>query len=310
MKICKNAKELRSLHKSEDLLLVAVQENNGNRNLVVCAFTENHEDSVAICTPSGLDLAPFLNGKVKNIWDLTKPNYGWETLTGNDPYMEALESFKEADGYILLKSMDEIKHMLVLDPGLYWVSITVSSNKIDDDAFENHLCERCDIIHNAVHTMVCDIAGFDVEWDMSYIGEIADCVVSTLHDTGIPVCYPSYLAEPGNTEHRCVDEDECPVGCPHCVLKSDSPSSEEIEEDEEDDEDEPLDENIHPKPVYDYLVAIGDSAEFNFNIYHDAVGFCKEYKRIMNGDEKARKCTLYKYDRENDCYTEILLEDD
>ena len=96
MKICKNAKELRSLHKSEDLLLVAVQENNGNRNLVVCAFTENHEDSVAICTPSGLDLAPFLNGKVKNIWDLTKPNYGWETLTGNDPYMEALESFKEA----------------------------------------------------------------------------------------------------------------------------------------------------------------------------------------------------------------------
>ena len=34
--------------------------------------------------------------------------------------------------------------------------------------------ERLDFLHNAIHLMLCDVAGRELEWDMEVIGEISD----------------------------------------------------------------------------------------------------------------------------------------
>lgn len=34
--------------------------------------------------------------------------------------------------------------------------------------------ERIDFLHNSVHQMLCSLAGREIEWDISVIGEICD----------------------------------------------------------------------------------------------------------------------------------------
>lgn len=34
--------------------------------------------------------------------------------------------------------------------------------------------ERLDYVHNAVHQLLCDLAGVEVPWDISVIGDISD----------------------------------------------------------------------------------------------------------------------------------------
>lgn len=36
--------------------------------------------------------------------------------------------------------------------------------------------ERLDYVHNAIHALICDLAGQEVEWDAEIIGEISDTV--------------------------------------------------------------------------------------------------------------------------------------
>jgi hypothetical protein len=36
--------------------------------------------------------------------------------------------------------------------------------------------ERLDYVHNAIHTLICDLAGQEVEWDAEVIGDISDVV--------------------------------------------------------------------------------------------------------------------------------------
>ena len=48
--------------------------------------------------------------------------------------------------------------------------------------FTNAQVERQDIVHNACHQLICDLAGHDVEWDMEHIGDLADQVEEIVCD--------------------------------------------------------------------------------------------------------------------------------
>lgn len=61
--------------------------------------------------------------------------------------------------------------------------------------FNNLLCERGDIIDNAVYNMLLEVTGkpeSDLPWDMAVIGPVADVVESTLASHGIHICRPYY----------------------------------------------------------------------------------------------------------------------
>lgn len=315
MKICKDAKELRSLHNGEDLMCVAVVKEGREKQVYITAYTEDLGDHVEICTPSDFNLQPFFNNEVKNIWDIAAVcKQYWSSLNQDDPYKNALDEFESVDGYLLLKDYEELKNLLVFDEGAYWVSV---SSKVDEDAFENHLCAQCDVIHNAVYNMVCEITGKEMEWDMAYIGELSDVIADTLKGLRLPVCYPAYLDS--ENRYRCCDEDECPYGCVECPLKPEADSSDDrvvhrdnddLEDGSNDDADNEHEDTPDLHPAYEYLVRLGDSAEFNFSIYNDAVKFYKAYKEIMKDAENAPSCVLYHYDKATDSYAQILVKED
>lgn len=55
---------------------------------------------------------------------------------------------------------------------------------------------RIDEIHNAVYEL-CKVLTEDpeLEWDMQYIGEIADCAAETMCKVGYKVRYPAIVSE-------------------------------------------------------------------------------------------------------------------
>ena len=62
--------------------------------------------------------------------------------------------------------------------------------------------ERNDTIHQAVYDLcIVMTQDEDLEWDMEYIGEIADCVASILTSQGKKVRYPSVMTNPDGTQY-------------------------------------------------------------------------------------------------------------
>lgn len=62
--------------------------------------------------------------------------------------------------------------------------------------------ERIDEVENAVYEL-CKILteDSDIEWSMSYIGEIADLASNVLASNGHKVRYPSIVIEPDGRQH-------------------------------------------------------------------------------------------------------------
>lgn len=62
--------------------------------------------------------------------------------------------------------------------------------------------ERIDEIHNAVMELcqtMCEDP--DLEWDMAFIGEIADVAADILVGCGKTVCYPAIVTEKDGSQH-------------------------------------------------------------------------------------------------------------
>lgn len=61
--------------------------------------------------------------------------------------------------------------------------------------FNDFLCERNDVIYNAVHNCLSDIVDDDkeAEWDMSLIGPISEYIVGLLNQKGFQTCYPFFV---------------------------------------------------------------------------------------------------------------------
>ena len=73
--------------------------------------------------------------------------------------------------------------------------------------------ERNDEIYNAVYTL-CQIMAEDedLEWDMAFIGEIADYAADLLTQRGIRVRFPSIVTDTDGTQYieEFFNEEECP----------------------------------------------------------------------------------------------------
>lgn len=68
--------------------------------------------------------------------------------------------------------------------------------------FSDAQIEKIDDIYNAVYDLcVLMSENNTLEWNMSYIGEIADLVTDVLLDHGIPVRYPAVVSENDEPEH-------------------------------------------------------------------------------------------------------------
>lgn len=252
-------------------------------------------------------------------------------LPRSDPYA----AISGATGYLIVKDREDVKMISMFASGKYWICLDFDDDDgnddkrgrkiVDEDVFERHLCSRCDVIHNAVHKMLCEITGKDLEWDMSYIGDLSDRIVDALSETDLSVCYPSYINDNGD-EYRCVDCNECPCGCEDCSLvdrnTSDSnaqPDNDnpEVHSDPNGDQDEEIPEDVcedvqKKVPAYMYNVKIshpvrGELASFSFNLLDDVREFCNEFKRIMGDDKDAPGCVVYQYDQKTDSYAQILL---
>lgn len=66
----------------------------------------------------------------------------------------------------------------------------------------NEQIERQDEIYNGVFEL-CKIMSEnqELEWNMSFIGEIADCAESILMQHGIRVRFPAIVTDPDGSEH-------------------------------------------------------------------------------------------------------------
>lgn len=66
----------------------------------------------------------------------------------------------------------------------------------------NEQIERQDEIYNGVFEL-CKIMAEDqkLEWNMSFIGEIADCAESILMRHGIRVRFPAVVTDPDGVQH-------------------------------------------------------------------------------------------------------------
>ena len=83
--------------------------------------------------------------------------------------------------------------------------------------FNNLLCERGDIIDNAIYNMILEITGktdIGLPWDMSIISPIADAAQSTLASHGIHICRPYYE---GDDEIPCYKVADCE--CAACPMR-------------------------------------------------------------------------------------------
>lgn len=62
--------------------------------------------------------------------------------------------------------------------------------------------ERVDEVENAVYKMCCVMTeNPDLEWNMEYIGEIADFAAELLAKLGHRVRYPAIVTEPDGSQH-------------------------------------------------------------------------------------------------------------
>ncbi len=96
--------------------------------------------------------------------------------------------------------------------------------KINKNKFENYLCERNDEIDNAAYNLACTLAqmpeGTELEWDMSYIGEIVSETEDILKNHNIPTCHPSYTSDDNTDEIPCPVEHTCGISnCPFANKK-------------------------------------------------------------------------------------------
>lgn len=66
----------------------------------------------------------------------------------------------------------------------------------------NKHSERNDEIYNAVFEL-CQVLSesSELEWNMSFIGEIADTAAAIMVDHGIPVRFPSIVTEKDGSQH-------------------------------------------------------------------------------------------------------------
>ena len=72
--------------------------------------------------------------------------------------------------------------------------------------FSNSQTERIDEIHNAVFDLCVVLTEKDdLEWDMAYIGEIADVACEILRECGFQIRYPAMLIDENGDEERIVD---------------------------------------------------------------------------------------------------------
>ncbi|MBQ3476585.1 MAG: hypothetical protein IJH25_00235 [Clostridia bacterium] len=71
--------------------------------------------------------------------------------------------------------------------------------------FSNAQLERIDEIHNAVYDLCAVLTeNANLEWDMAYIGEIADLACDVLTDSGFRIRYPAIITDEDGSE-RIVD---------------------------------------------------------------------------------------------------------
>lgn len=77
-----------------------------------------------------------------------------------------------------------------------------TEEKTDEVELSDEQSERIDEIDNAVFEL-CKILSenSELEWDMSFIGEIADYAASVLFDHNIPVRYPSIVTNEDNSQY-------------------------------------------------------------------------------------------------------------
>ena len=82
--------------------------------------------------------------------------------------------------------------------------------KMNDEKFEDFLCEKMDEIDNAVFdafAMMAPRGEEPTEWDQHYIGQIADHIQHVMQKNKMHNCYPSYVGEDEVPCYR--SEDRC-----------------------------------------------------------------------------------------------------
>ena len=72
---------------------------------------------------------------------------------------------------------------------------TDADNSSDEEEIElsDEDIRRIDEVHNAVYDLCKVLAESEIEWDMSYIGEIADFAAEMLTSEGFKVRYPAIV---------------------------------------------------------------------------------------------------------------------
>ena len=82
---------------------------------------------------------------------------------------------------------------------------TPASNDQEELEFSKGQLERIDEIHNAVYDLCAVLTeNANLEWDMAYIGEIADLACDVLTRNGFRIRYPAIITDKDGGE-RIVD---------------------------------------------------------------------------------------------------------
>lgn len=87
--------------------------------------------------------------------------------------------------------------------------------------FEDFLTAQNDEICNAAFELIKAMTrNPEIEWDMYYIGEVADVVAESLKKLGLEICYPFYTEgenENGEGGTPCYLDDECETA--DCLMR-------------------------------------------------------------------------------------------
>jgi hypothetical protein len=79
----------------------------------------------------------------------------------------------------------------------------------DDEEFEAFLCAKNDELGNAAQDLICAVAGEEVEWDMSIIGNVLDAVKGELDHRCISHCDPYNLGTKDAGDVPCYRTGDC-----------------------------------------------------------------------------------------------------
>jgi hypothetical protein len=101
---------------------------------------------------------------------------------------------------------------------------------MDKEKFEDFLCEKGDLVDNAVYAALCSLVQFRddeasedeaenaLPWDMSIIGEAAEALESILKESGVAFCRPYHC---GDDETPCyLDPDSDACKNPNCPFRT------------------------------------------------------------------------------------------